>query len=224
MKLILPFLFFVVVSCGKTDVLDDQRLNTTNSLEAMKLSGSELENLRDICGALLSKTTTLNALVNTSWVFSGTEKTCKDTAFKDLPDATVSLLNQNGTYSFGTPASLFYFSDVETSDSGILSRICSKLSSSLTSPLDPAATDLIYFSTKDFSSSDCPAVTDERCIKIERATNVITSKGPLGKVHSREWIRVRVNEPKLGFYTYRKRISVAGCDENYFFGRTATLK
>jgi len=224
MKFVLPVFILLVISCGKTEVDDDQRLNTTNSLEAVKLSSSELKNLREICGAIATKTTTIGALVNTSWVFSGTEKSCTDTVFKETPDSTVSLLSLNGSYSFGTPASLFYFSDVETSNEGVLGRICSRISTELTSPLDPAAVDLLYFTTEKLSASDCPNATEERCIKIERATTVNTEKGTKGKVHSREWIRIRVNEPRLGFFTYKKRISIAGCDENLFFGRTATLK
>lgn len=212
-------------SCGKVNLPVDTQLATMNSLtpQLMAVGSSEHSKIKEICDAVATKTLTINSLVNTDYVFSGTAKQCAETSFFNIADTAVKLVNQSGGFKFAEGANLFFFSEVETSDQGVLSEICENLNN-LVSPIAQGTTNLLYFSAVNINSSDCLTTPTERCIKIERATKVNTSTGLQGRVHTREWIRTRLEQPKIGFYNYRKVISEAGCIEGQYFGRTATLK
>ncbi len=229
MKLTLPLCFLMLFACGKVHQPNDTKLSTLKSLEPLTVTpgSNEFAYLKEICDALQVKSLSIDALVNTEYVFSGTSKGCMDSAFTNLADSTVSLVNQLGLYKFTETKGLFYFSDVETSNQGVLSQFCGSYSSGLTSPVDPAAINLVYFTTTDILPSDCPLVTNERCIKIEYAVKDVRDQKERGRVHTREWIRIRTDEGNLGkrgFFTYRKKISEASCTDERFLGRTATLK
>lgn len=230
MKALLLLSIMIFASCGKYDIPVDSKLGTLNSLkpQEIKAGSSEHSKIKKICEALTEKTTTIASLVNTDYVFGGTSKKCTDTSssFSDLPDSVVKLVNQSGSFKFTEGANLFYFSDVETSDEGVLSLICDRLDTLVSPlPMDGSGNSLLYFTTDKISSSDCSDDTDERCIKLEYAQKVTTEKeGEKGRVHTREWLRMKLEPARVGFWVYRKKTSEAGCLEDQYFGRTATLK
>jgi len=224
MKAILFFTVLIISSCGKLELPADSQLNSLNSVEIIKLGSDENLKIKEVCDAVQAKSLTLSSLVNTDYVFSGTVKNCGDSSFTNLPDSTVKLVNQTAGFKFNEGANLFYFSEVETSEVGVLSLICDTLAD-LKSPIVLDDTNYLYFTATDFSSSDCLNQPDERCVKIERAIKTVTDeKVTKGRVHTREWIKIRLEQPRIGFFTYRKLISEAGCLEGENFGRTATLK
>ena len=183
---------------------------------------SEHSKIKKICDGLIEKTTTISSLVNTDYVFTGTAKKCAETSFTNLPDVPVKLVNQSGSFKFTEGINQFFFSDVETSDEGVLSVICDRLDTLVSPlPMDSSGNSLLYFTTEKISSSDCADDTDERCIKLEYASKVSTEKG---RVHTREWLRMKLEPARVGFWVYRKKTSEAGCLEDQYFGRTATLK
>ncbi len=226
MKLSLILATFLIASCGKITLPSDSKLATLNSLtsQAIVVGSTEHSKIKEICDALQTKSITISSLVNSDYVFSNTSKQCADTSFSPMADSSVKLVNQAGSLKFSEGNNLFYFSDVETIDTGVISLICHNLNN-LSSPIALDATNLLYFTTQDIVSNDCINDPDQRCLKIERATKVSVSKTlEKGRVHTREWIKVRLNQPRIGFYSYRKLISEAGCLSGDYFGRTATLK
>jgi hypothetical protein len=187
------------------------------------VGSSEHSKIKKICDALQTKSLTISALVNTDYVFSNTTKQCSDTNFSPMADANVKIVNQSGNLKFSEGNNLFYFSDVETIDTGVLSLICQRLDN-LASPIALDATNFLYFTASDSNSTDCQdddGLT-QRCLKIVRAVTVGGSNKH--RFHTREWIKVRLDQPRIGFFSYRKLISEAGCVEGQYFGRTATLK
>ena len=226
MKLTLLMTIFLLSSCGKINLPKDSKLATLNSLTSMPMvvGSSEHSKIKEICDALQVKSVTINSLINSDYVFSNTSKQCSDTSFSPMADANVKMVNQSGSLKFSEGNNLFYFSDVETIDTGVLGLICQKLDN-LASPIALDATNLLYFTASDFLSNDCQNEPTQRCLKIERALKVAVSKTEdKGRVHTREWIKVRLDQPRIGFFSYRKLISEAGCVDGQYFGRTATLK
>jgi hypothetical protein len=226
MKLTLLMTIFLISSCGKINLPEDSKLATLNSLTSLPIvaGSSEHSKIKEICDALQVKSVTISSLVNSDYVFSNTSKQCSDTSFSPIADANVKMINQSGSLKFSEGNNLFYFSDVETIDTGVLGLICQRIDN-LVSPIALDSTNLLYFTALDFVSNDCQNEPNQRCLKIERAVKVSVSKTlEKGRVHTREWIKVRLDRPRIGFYSYRKLISEAGCIEGQYFGRTATLK
>ena len=226
MKLTLLMTVFLISSCGKINLPEDSKLSTLNSLTSlpMLVGSSEHSKIKEICDALQIKSVTISSLVNSDYVFSNTTKQCTDTSFSPIADSNVKMVNQSGSLKFSEGNNLFYFSDVETIDTGVLGFICQRLDN-LASPIVLDETNLLYFTASDFIGTDCQNEPNQRCLKIERALKVAVSKTEnKGRVHTREWIKVRLDQPRIGFFSYRKLISEAGCVEDKYFGRTATLK
>jgi hypothetical protein len=226
MKLTLLMTIFLLSSCGKINLPEDSKLATMNSLTSMPMvvGSSEHSKIKEICDALKIKSVTISSLVNSDYVFSNTSKQCSDTSFSPIAEANVKMVNQSGSLKFSEGNNLFYFSDVETIDTGVLGFICQRLDN-LASPIALDATNLLYFTASDFISNDCQNEPTQRCLKIERAVKVAVSETEdKGRVHTREWIKVRLDQPRIGFFSYRKLISEAGCVDGQYFGRTATLK
>ena len=226
MKLTLLMTIFLISSCGKINLPEDSKLGqlVDPSTQPIVVGSSEHSKIKEICDALQTKTLTISALVNTDYMFSNTTKQCLDTNFSPMADANVKMVNQSGSLKFSEGNNLFYFSDVETIDTGVLGFICQRLDN-LASPIALDATNLLYFTASDFISTDCQNEPTQRCLKIERAVKVAVSKTEdKGRVHTREWIKVRLDQPRIGFFSYRKLISEAGCVDGQYFGRTTTLK
>lgn len=230
MKMIWLLGLTLVASCGKVTLPESETLGESYSTDIKKIvmGSTEHQQITQICDAINTKSQTVSSLVNTNYVFGVTSKNCLDTGFGDLPDSNVTLVNQGGLYKFLEGSNLFYFADVETDASGTLHAICEKIRFS-PADLEVPIPDIevtngrIYYSTNGISSSDCLAQTGERCIKVEKAI-VSSSDTSKAKVNSREWIKIKVEQPLLGFFNYKKRISNAGCGDSNILGRTATLK
>jgi hypothetical protein len=216
MKLFWIISLIVLAACGKVETDTTTNLGNQKLTAPEKLGTSEIARIQTICEALKQKEIGLSTIVSTDYLFGGTAKACTDAGFSTLPDATVRLVDQLG-YKFYDGISPYYFSDVETENTGILSQICSSLSLG-TSPIMIGA-DYVFFDVKD--STDCVSGSNQQCVVIEKATK---SSETEAKVHTREWIKVKLDQPNLGFWTYKKRISQASCVDGYFFGKTATLK
>lgn len=226
MKVLILSSLFILVSCGKIVLPEDTKLGTLKSLkpQAISVGSSEYFKIKEICDAVKTKSVTINSLINTDYIFAGTSKSCSDASFSNIADAEVKLVNQSGLFKFVQGPNLFYFSDVETEDQGVLGTICSNVEN-LMSPIADG-NNLLYFTATDLVSTDCLNGPDESCIKVERALKVVTDEGEKGRVHTREWLKTRINQSKsrVGFVSFRKRISEASCEDGALFGRTATLK
>lgn len=217
MKLFWMLSLIVLGACGKVEVDSNVQLGTPKLTAPEKLGTSDVEKIQKICSALSTKELGLSTIANsTDYVFAGSTKACTDSGFAQLADTTVKLVDQFG-YKFLEGSVPYYFSDVETVDTGILSQICNSLSLGVSPVLIGA--DYVFFDVDD--TSDCVSGGNQQCIVVEKATK---SSDTEAKVYTREWIKVKLDQPNLGFWTYKKRISQSSCVDGYYFGRTATLK
>lgn len=211
----------------------DSGLSTLNPVrpQEIKVGSSEHTKIKAVCDAIKRKSIVLSSMVNTTYKFSGTIKSCTDGAFTNSNDYIVKLVdNTSGGYKFVEDSEMFYFSEVESVNQGTLSLICSKIDK-LVMPIKVGTTvteagaNLLYVTTDGISGSDCTAITDETCLKIETAIiDSSSTKELMARVQSREWVRFRLNGTMSGFFTFRKKISENGCAEGQISGRTATLK
>lgn len=214
----------VIGACGKVDMAADTKL------EAIKISprlvaGTELNAFSEICNALANKKNYIQSLKNSTYQFAGTKKECTDSAYTQLGDSTATLVEQYGELKFTEGVNSAYFSEVESIDSGAFADICASLSN-LVSPISRDGINFVHFTT-NVSSSDCAPVADQTCVKIEKGVKKTIDNEEMSDVHTREWIRVKLDknyQTLVGFWSYKKRISTAGCASGYNFGRTATLK
>lgn len=232
MKYFSVITLLVLASCGKVNLPQDEGFGNDYSLTPVSVGegSGDYQNLVDICSAIVTKSQTINALVGSTYTFAGTSKGCTDEGYGNIGDATVTLASQAGGYKFVEGVNNFYFSDVETDTDGLISKVCAQHPPGSTAPFTSPivnGSNLIYFTTTDLSGSDCPLAATEKCIKIEQALKaVVPGKGERGVPYSREWSRIKLNQNQgpLGFFSYKKRITSAGCSQGSFLGRTATLK
>jgi hypothetical protein len=219
---ILPLV--VIASCGKVDGTAGSQLEPIKNASRL-VAGNELNGFTKICAALSNKKKYLADRKNTEYIFSGSTKNCTDTAFAQLPDSKTMLIEQSGKLQFNEGISAAYFSDPETVDSGIYTYICSNLGN-LISPVSTDGINYVHFST-DVGPSDCAAVADQECVKIQKGVKKTVDKVEMTDIQTTEWTRFKLDanyQDLIGFWTYKKRISKAGCVDGYNFSRTATLK
>lgn len=216
MKLVVLMSLFVFASCGKVEVAGSALIGSKKAIVPEQLNNTSVTRIRSICDALAAKESALNNNPNADYVFSGSTKGCNDNGFAPLPNTTVRLVDQK----FLEGALPYYFSDVETPSSGVLSQICNSLSLGV-SPIATSPNEFIYFTVND--TAECQSGGTNQCILIERATRTSETQA---KVHTQEWIRVNTVSPNInnvGFWTFKKRLSQASCAEGYHSGRSATL-
>ena len=234
MKVIFFLSVLIISSCGRVDVPGDSGLSTLNPVkpQEIQVGSNEHTKIKAVCDAIKRKSIVLSSLVNSTYTFSGTKKSCTDGAFTNISDSNVKLVDDtSGGYKFVEGDESFFFSEVESVNQGILSLICSKIDK-LILPLRVGGTEtevganFIYVTADGINGSDCNAISNETCLMIESAImESATTKEPMARVQSREWIRFSLmNGSRPGFFTYRKKISESGCAEGQNSGRTATLK
>lgn len=216
MKLTWMIALIALASCGKVETDGNVQLGKPKLTAQEKLDATDISRIQSICNALKEKEVGINALLGTDYVFNGFTKGCTDSAFAAMGDATVKLVDQSG-YKFVDGVTPYYFADFETSSSGILGQICN----SLTAGFSPILinSEYIFFDVDD--STDCTSGGNQQCIRIEKG---IKSSETEAKIYTREWIKVKLDQPNLGFWTFKKRISQSSCVDGYYFGRSATLK
>lgn len=217
------FLFFLIfiVSCGRIDPISQGTLsglsNEIVSFSPEQLLPGEVSKISQICSAIAQKSTYLNLLENTTGTFSYSDKSCANSNMSVSQD--VLYVIQNKTFKVATTGVPFIFSDIETTDVGVMKDICNSLSS-LQSPMQSATLGTIWFTT-NVPGSDCQATSEYGCIQIERGTQV---NGSQFQKTTKEIIRFKLNGDKLGYFTDRKLISSLSCGINQFLVRHAKLK
>lgn len=214
----------LVGACGKVNLPGDAKLEPER-LTPRAISGNELNEFAEICTALRNKKNYLTSLIGNTYVFAGSSKGCTDTAFAQLADTNVNLVDQFGQLKFVEGNNAAYFSEVEEIDNGAFADICGNLGN-LVSPMTKDGINYISFSN-DVSPSDCPREANQVCVKFSKGVKKTIEGEEVSDIHTREWIRVKLernNQTLIGFWSYKKRLSSAGCVSGFNFSRTATLK
>ncbi len=222
MKTILPILV-LALGCGRMDIGKSSggTLGAVRVLNAVPVDPSELTRLTAICGAIAQKTSTIAALVNTSYVFNYSQKECGNVTVP-AQDGNVLLLQSGGGYSFKTGSGLdFIFTDVETTNSGSMSKICSSLSG-LQNPLAMGNGNYVWISTN--STQNCNPGSNQGCVQLDVGVPTTTTNSY--KIISTEWIKFNLAAAptRQGFFTERRIITNVSCSNNQFSDKTAVLK
>ncbi len=215
-------LALLAAACGKTENTGN-KLGELRTYSPLAVSATDRTRLGAICQALNQKASLLGQFLNTNFAFEVQTSECDRTS-SGVTENVVLQRDLAGRYVFKkVPSGLdFVFPEVETDVSGSLAQICPDLAN-LENPKRLANGNVLWFSATDVSSADCASTATEFCVRLETAA-------PQGngsyKVHSKEWIRFRIdpNLAKYGFYTSRKLLSSAFCAVNEVREVRATLK
>ena len=221
---ILPMML-LLASCGDTlpGSGSINRVGETRSLlnTSVAVSGLDRQNIISLCSALSQKESILPTTVNSTHIFSISQTDCGG-RLTETGDVGVTIQNVGG-YVFRRNDNLsFIFPEVETATTGILKEVCASVTlPNLANPLRTTS-DVLYFGTLGIGPVDCPPRSGELCILLERGL----VQGTSAVIHTQDWIRIKVNplEEKLGFFSYRKRITKSFCAPNQTQTFTATLK
>jgi hypothetical protein len=224
MKFSILILLAFSVSCGRYDVTSGQSasIGEIKSLTVRSISASEQNTLSQMCSALSTKTATISSATGSTFTFGTSQTDCQGQSVGSGDVATyIQNLGSSFVFKRRSDNSDFFFSNVETTSSGVLSEICSNLGS--LSGGFTTGQEVTYFKTTDILSADCPPASGEVCIYTEKGTD---QGNNTAKIHTKEWIRVRLNsnQGKVGFFTYRRKVSQSYCGQNQVQIQSATLK
>lgn len=229
MKMKCTYLAFILLmaSCGRYEVGgSSSTIGEVRSFTPSALSSSDLTNLQKICQALGSKNT--STLVNSTHIFSSAQTNCGGGNAETGTLVTTRILSVGGNSFFKRQDNGldFIFPEVDTPSFGIMSRVCGALTSQtgLTNPSRLTSGESQWVSTLGINSADCLPSSGEVCVLFE--TGSPQDGGSDYVIHTKEWVKFRTNsiEPKLGFYSFRKKITKSFCTQNDFLTYEATLK
>jgi hypothetical protein len=225
MKILILSTLLVTFSCGKMDLKVGDSLGDFKSVEPLSLGDQQINLLNSVCSGIVQKTSALPLLINTNLTFSYSMKGCVDSAFSGPLDVPTTIQNINNSFRIvKSDSSAFYFSDLETTDSGTMSLICKQLteSANLQSPIN-LGVEYLFISTQGISSENCAPATNEVCIEVSKGT---LDPSGLAKIHTKEWVRFSLDSTKgrKGFFTSKKQISSLACPEGKLSGHKALLK
>jgi hypothetical protein len=223
MKLILGLLGVLSISCGseyKIGGRSGSSVGATRSLAPVTVSQTERANLTTICNALAQKESQLNTIAGSTFSFQASQSDCEGNVISSGV-LNVVLQNALGEYVFRRSDGVdFIFPNVETTDSGMLAQVCPNVSN-ISNPIQ-AGQDFLYVSAFE-GMSDCPSVSGELCVRVERASAADSS----AVVHTVDIMRVRLpqaNARYAGFFSLRKRLARSFCAQNEFIYQEATIK
>lgn len=211
----------ILASCGKTlpGSAAQQRL-FPRSLTVEAVQGSTLTAVQTVCQALQQKEGVLSQTIGTSLTFETTQTDCSGNVISN-GDVTVSIQGSSGQYTFRkADGGDYVFPNVETTQSGIFAEICSNLFN-LQSPLI-TSNGLNSEATYVSLSSSCPSSVGEICLEVVKANVQNTTVIP----HTSDIIRIRTHSSagKIGFFTYRNRVTRSFCGQNEAMTFTALMK
>lgn len=182
------------------------------------------DRVKAICGALAAKEGMLNVLVASAkeYTFSYAQKGCEEEKMPEEKLVPTKILKNSAGYYFSSKnGEAFGFSDVETTNDGVMSLICN-YGGTLESPLrsSPNSKSAVWWSTFT-DSSKCQAGFGNLCINIQTGSS---SDGYNYTIHTNEWIKFKVLDENQGFFIDRKLVSKAGCKKGKTLEMRALLK
>lgn len=224
MKIILLLnLILCLVSCVPSESQDESfSLEGVIRFEPLEVTAQDSERIRLICNALLEKEDMLNIFVDSGreYVFDYGQKGCLETTFPPLKKVTTTIQRSEMNYLFRARENdVFGFPDVETTSKGVLRQICAN-TQNLINPLQTSSSGALWFST--FTASEhCQSDAEGICIHLQKG-NVVDDF--YYRIHTNEWLKIKLTTDKRGFFSQRKLLSTLGCSENGYIERRAVLK
>ena len=222
MKLFSIICLFGLVSCAQEQQKAIGTVNEVRNFEPITVSYEDSAKIQAICGALSSKAEVLDILVNngTEYTFDYSQKGCDDKEPSEIKQVVATIQPSAENFIFKTKnGEAFGFSDVETSEKGIMAEICQN-NGHLMNPIQTSRSGAIWF-TSFPSARDCQSDAYTACMYIQRGTVI---EGTQYQIHTNEWVKFKVNGDKRGFFIERKMISSAGCGAGKTLSRQAVLK
>jgi hypothetical protein len=213
---------FVLIGCvsdaPKTDAVD----NRERLFEPVVISDEDARRIKAICGALAVKEERLPDLASRGevYTFSYSRKGCTDREAGPAKTVEVKIAEVSDDYVFvPRNGEEFGFRDVETTKKGVLAQICENVGQ-LQSPLQTSSLGAVWFSSFN-GGGECEADVNSYCIHLQRGVLVGTD---VYQIHTREWIKFRIEAANRGFFVQRKLVTSSGCSGRATSERTATLR
>lgn len=224
MKIFL-LLFLFLVSCAEQVPPGlNQELGVIRTFEPLEVSSADIRRIQLLCEALMEKEGLLPVLVSsrTEYQFDFAQKNCSDEALPGLKPVVTTIQGFDPYYSFVTlNAGQFGFPSVETASTGVMSDICEEVRSAraLKSPMQTTK-GAIWFSTNT-SSDHCQATDTAYCIQIQTGSPHRQSSY---RIHTNEWLKIKIVNPLRGFFIERKLISTGSCQTGSRLEKFARLR
>jgi hypothetical protein len=221
-KILLVLSLLVLASCNPsetpTDSVGDQKF-----FEPLT-NYEDNDRVKVICNALSAKEGQLGVLISSArqYTYTFAQKSCEGTSLPVAKDVPVKIA-RNGSNYFFVPKNgeAFGFSNVETTDDGVMRAICN-FGGTLESPVRPSpSSQTAVWWTTFTDSTHCEPGFGTLCIHLQTGSS---KDGYNYKIHTNEWIKFKVLDENEGFFIERKLISSAGCAKNKNVEMRAKLK
>lgn len=222
MKFTVILVALLMAACGRMETISNaSKVGELKSYSTTTPLTVDVNNVRSICTAFNTKSSTITTGVTLN--FGVVDKGCAETPV-NTSSANVEIQSTGSGFRFVNTAtsSAFIFPEVETSTSGLLAEFCQSLNSTSTfkNPIINGANST-YISTSGVNPADCPTVSGEVCVLVEKGV----LEGTMYRIHTKEVMRVRTatNAGRIGYFTYRKKVAQAQCSVNESIRLEATL-
>lgn len=208
-----------LMSCEEQKLKTEDSVGDNTQFIQAPLASDDVARLKAICNAVSMKEDQLSVLISSQYTFSYAEKKCGESSIGAAQDVKVSIERPYGNYVFMKESGdNFAFPDVETTSMGVLASICKM--SSFVSPITTSSTGALWFTTKS-NIKHCSPGSTQYCLHIQKGSLVGNNTY---KIHTNEWIKFKLDNPRRGFFVERKLISSASCDSKKTIERRAVLK
>jgi len=218
MKVLLLSLIILTAACGKYEVAPGSS-KIGEKLSVSSLTSLDRSNLQSICSALGSR----NTVVNTTLSFDTFEGDCVgNTITNGVVQTTIQQSGSNYVLKRKVTGQDYIFPDLESPTQGLLGDICTNLAN-IENPVQSGA-DQVTYTTTGPDIAECGVQNEQLCVVVKRAS---LQNGEFF-VHTKDFMRVKVSDAgrtgKLGYFTFRKKISRSFCGINEQLVFSATLK
>jgi hypothetical protein len=220
--LLLPF-FLLFISCESEKVKTPTTVGNVRRYAPLELRDADYSKVFALCKAVAEKEGVLSVLVSSAqeYTFDYAQKDCATESYPPFKSVVTTIQGFDPYYNFQPKnGEIFGFQNVETTKNGIVSEICqSILSGDNRSPIR-AGTSAVWFTTTT-SSEHCLGDANSYCIHVQKGSPVDNFNY---RIHTNEWMKVKITQPLRGFFTERKLVSSANCANGKTFEKRAVLK
>lgn len=222
MKHILSLFLLLLVSCvGNPEEIVAPTV-VMRRYEPISVTVEDSERVQSICQALLNKEDLLAMHVSngTGFTFSYSEKGCRDQNLS-TPKLIKTRIDRSDSNFYFLPVNgyAFSFTEVETTNRGVLAEICQR-TSDLVNPIQTSRSGALWFTTFT-SNKHCQSDATGICIHLQKGSIVDELNY---QIHTEEWIKFKITNNNRGFFTERKLISHVGCGVGQVTEKRASLK
>lgn len=209
-----------LAACGEYDTTgtsSSNELQKQRSLELQTVAGELKNAVVSVCNALLQKEAILPTAIGSNHTFSSSQTDCDGNVLSASSNIVSIQGNAAAGFTFRKADGLdFIFPDVETTTKGVFTDLCASVSN-LQNPII-GTSEVTFFNL----SNTCPQVSGEICLELVKAF----VQGNTAVPHTSDTIRIRVNsdQGKIGFFTYRNKVTKSFCPDGKTLSLSATLR